>query len=94
MEKVPCAFIITGPNIASQDLLFEQLQESLTGPSATASKFARLRSSDATNLKATLRKIIKDVTAPPDDDDEQFAVTLSVGYSHAESTTETYVWLC
>jgi origin recognition complex subunit 3 len=37
----------------------------------------RLRSGDATNLKATLRKIIKDVTTPADDDDDQVAVSLS-----------------
>ena len=27
--KIPSAFILTGPNIASQDLLFEQLSETL-----------------------------------------------------------------
>jgi len=49
----------------------------------------RLRSADATNLKATLGKIVKDVTAPPDEDDEQVSVTLSVGFSLASNPLNT-----
>ncbi|KAM0255415.1 hypothetical protein ACHAQJ_005783 [Trichoderma viride] len=60
-DKIPSAFIITGPNIASQDLLFEQLSDSLQRSSP--SKFIRLRSSEATNLKNTLKKIIQDATS-------------------------------
>ncbi|KAL7810476.1 origin recognition complex subunit 3 N-terminus domain-containing protein [Trichoderma aethiopicum] len=60
-DKIPSAFIITGPNIASQDLLFEQLSESLQR--ASTSKFIRLRSSEATNLKNALKKIIQDATS-------------------------------
>ncbi|TFB03827.1 Origin recognition complex subunit 3 [Trichoderma ghanense] len=60
-DKIPSAFIITGPNIASQDLLFEQLSDSLQRTSA--SKFIRLRSSEATNLKNALKKIIQDATS-------------------------------
>ncbi|KAL7824219.1 origin recognition complex subunit 3 N-terminus domain-containing protein [Trichoderma gracile] len=60
-DKIPSAFIITGPNIASQDLLFEQLSDSLQR--ASTSKFIRLRSSEATNLKNALRKIIQDATS-------------------------------
>ncbi|SPO00853.1 related to origin recognition complex subunit 3 [Cephalotrichum gorgonifer] len=67
-DKIPSAFILTGPNLASQDLLFEQLQESLL--SSTPSKFVRLRSSDATNLKATLRKIIRDITSKSSDEED------------------------
>ncbi|KAH8129533.1 hypothetical protein ACSS6W_006597 [Trichoderma asperelloides] len=60
-DKIPSAFIITGPNIASQDLLFEQLSDSLQKTSP--SKFIRLRSSEATNLKNALKKIIQDATS-------------------------------
>ncbi|KAL6878664.1 origin recognition complex subunit 3 N-terminus domain-containing protein [Trichoderma novae-zelandiae] len=60
-DKIPAAFIITGPNIASQDLLFEQLSDSLQR--ASTSKFIRLRSSEATNLKNALKKIIQDATS-------------------------------
>jgi origin recognition complex subunit 3 len=60
-DKIPSAFIITGPNIASQDLLFEQLSDSLQR--ASTSKFIRLRSSEATNLKNALKKIIQDATS-------------------------------
>ncbi|UZP33679.1 hypothetical protein NXS19_001495 [Fusarium pseudograminearum] len=42
-DRVPSAFIITGPNIASQDLLFQQLSETLQ--QTTPSKFVGLRSS-------------------------------------------------
>ncbi|CAM1507191.1 Fc.00g068320.m01.CDS01 [Cosmosporella sp. VM-42] len=67
-DQVPSAFIITGPNIASQDLLFEQLSETLQ--QSTPSKFVRLRSSEASTLKTTLKKIIRDVTSKVSDDDD------------------------
>ncbi|KAL2756413.1 hypothetical protein ACRALDRAFT_1081719 [Sodiomyces alcalophilus JCM 7366] len=60
-DKITSAFIITGANIASQDLLFGQLAERLT--TGTRSKFVRLRSSEATNVKAALKKIIQDATS-------------------------------
>lgn len=74
VDHIPSAFIITGPNIASQDLLFEQLSEALQRSSA--SKFVRLRSSEATTLKAALKKTIRDATAttPSEDDDEGLQV--------------------
>ncbi|KAI3397614.1 hypothetical protein diail_10587 [Diaporthe ilicicola] len=59
-SKIPAALIVTGPNISSQDLLFEQLSEGL-GESVNGT-FVRLRSTEAPNLKATLKKIIRDVT--------------------------------
>ncbi|KAK7745306.1 Origin recognition complex subunit 3 [Cytospora paraplurivora] len=65
--KVPAALIVTGPNIASQDLLFEQLAERL-GPSVQG-RVVRLRSAEAPNLKVTLKKIIHDVTRPAAEDD-------------------------
>ncbi|ROW16090.1 hypothetical protein VPNG_01926 [Cytospora leucostoma] len=72
--KIPAALIVTGPNIASQDLLFEQLAESL-GPSVQG-RVVRLRSAEAPNLKVTLKKIIRDVTrqAAEDDRDGELAV--------------------
>ncbi|KAI2467714.1 origin recognition complex subunit 3 N-terminus-domain-containing protein [Annulohypoxylon bovei var. microspora] len=66
--KIPSAFIITGPNLASQDLLFEQLSESLQHQ--VDAKVVRLRSGDASNLKAVLKKIIHDVTARETDDED------------------------
>ncbi|KAJ4320842.1 Origin recognition complex subunit 3 [Fusarium piperis] len=67
-DRIPSAFIITGPNIASQDLLFQQLSDALQ--QATPSKFVRLRSSEASTLKATLKKIIRDVTAKVSDEED------------------------
>ncbi|KAI1208815.1 origin recognition complex subunit 3 N-terminus-domain-containing protein [Annulohypoxylon truncatum] len=71
--KIPSAFIITGPNLASQDLLFEQLSESLQHQ--VDAKVVRLRSGDASNLKAVLKKIIQGVTAreTSDEDDLELA---------------------
>lgn len=60
-DNIPSAFIITGPNIASQDLLFAQLSDSLQ--KSSPSKVIRLRSSEATNLKNALKKIIQDATS-------------------------------
>ncbi|KAF4961125.1 hypothetical protein FSARC_10247 [Fusarium sarcochroum] len=67
-DRIPSAFIITGPNIASQDLLFQQLSETLQ--ETTSSKFVGLRSTEASTLKATLKKIIRDVTARVSDDED------------------------
>ncbi|RBR08560.1 hypothetical protein FVER53590_01340 [Fusarium verticillioides] len=67
-DRIPSAFIITGPNIASQDLLFQQLSETLE--QTTSSKFVGLRSSEASTLKATLKKIIRDVTAKASTDED------------------------
>ncbi|KAH8602888.1 origin recognition complex subunit 3 N-terminus-domain-containing protein [Bisporella sp. PMI_857] len=60
MGTLPAGFIATGPNIASQSLLFEQLSDKLRaelqGPVVT------LRSGDASNLKAMLKQIIRETT--------------------------------
>ena len=74
-DKIPSAFIITGPNIASQDLLFDQLSEALQIRAKTVT--VRLRSGDASNLKAVLKKIIHDVTASTADDEDD--LELAVG---------------
>ncbi|ROT36777.1 origin recognition complex subunit [Sodiomyces alkalinus F11] len=76
-DKIASAFIITGANIASQDLLFGQLAERLN--TGTRSRFVRLRSSEATNVKAALKKIIQDATAGDSSegyDDEDVEVSL------------------
>jgi origin recognition complex subunit 3 len=77
--KLTAGFIITGPNIASQHLLFEQLAERLCA--ATRARFVRLRASEAPNLKAVLKKIIRDATARGDDGEEDADVEVSQGVS-------------
>ncbi|KAI1082866.1 origin recognition complex subunit 3 N-terminus-domain-containing protein [Whalleya microplaca] len=66
-SKIPSAFIITGPSIASQDLLFEQLSDTLHV--RADAKVVRLRSGDAPNLKAVLKKTIHNVTARESEDE-------------------------
>lgn len=65
---MPTGFIVTGPNIASQGLLFQQLSERLkseiNGPVVT------LRSGSATNLKASLKQLIRDATNQRVNDDD------------------------
>lgn len=78
--KITVGFIITGPNIASQDLLFEQLAERVC--TATQARFVRLRASEAPNLKAALKKIIRDATAKGvNQDEEEGAVEVTQGVS-------------
>jgi origin recognition complex subunit 3 len=71
-ERVPTGFIVTGPNIASQSLLFKQLSTRLKaeihGPIVT------LRSGDASNLKAVLKQLIRDATNQKLDDNEEESV--------------------
>ncbi|KAG5924369.1 hypothetical protein E4U53_003418, partial [Claviceps sorghi] len=68
VDQIPSALIITGPNLASQHLLFEQLSEALPR-SHPPSRFVRLKSSEAVTLKAALKKIIRDATAGAADAD-------------------------
>jgi origin recognition complex subunit 3 len=69
---VPAGFIVTGPNIASQSVLFNQLSERLkteiNGPIVT------LRSGDASNLKAALKQLIRDATNQRSTDEEDEGV--------------------
>jgi origin recognition complex subunit 3 len=67
---VPTGFICTGPNIASQSLLFKQLSARLRAD--VKGPVVNLRSGDASNLKAVLKQIIREATnqAPSDDDEE------------------------
>jgi origin recognition complex subunit 3 len=59
---------VTGPNIASQGLLFQQLsvrlKEEINGPIVT------LRSGDASNLKAVLKQLIRDSTNQRSEDED------------------------
>ncbi|KAF2970897.1 hypothetical protein GQX73_g2681 [Xylaria multiplex] len=74
-SKIPSAFIITGPNIASQGLLFEQLSETLQNEASA--RVVRLRSGDASNLRAVLRKIIHDIVLRDSTDGDEFDLTTS-----------------
>ncbi|KAK4099792.1 hypothetical protein N658DRAFT_567909 [Parathielavia hyrcaniae] len=75
--KITAGFIITGPSIASQHLLFEQLGEHLC--TATRARFVRLRASEAPNLKAVLKKVIRDASASGSDGEEDGDVEVSQG---------------
>ncbi|KAK0672892.1 putative origin recognition complex subunit 3 [Cercophora samala] len=57
--RVPAGFIITGPNIAGQDLLFGQLGDALreTGEGV---RFVRLRAGEVGNLKGGLKRIVRE----------------------------------
>lgn len=67
-DRIPCAFVTTGTNIDSQNLLFDQLAEYLAR--SAGARFVRLRSSEATGLKGTLKKVIRDATDTSLGDDE------------------------
>ena len=71
-DTVPAGFVVTGPNIASQSLLFNQLSERLkteiNGPIVT------LRSGDVSNLKASLKQLIRDATNQRSTDDKEEGV--------------------
>jgi origin recognition complex subunit 3 len=77
--KITAGFIITGPNIASQHLLFDQLAERLCA--STRARFVRLRASEVPNLKAALKKIIRGATARGDDGEEGADLEVSQGVS-------------
>jgi len=78
-DRVPTGFIVTGPNISSQGLLFKQLsvhlKSEINGPVVT------LRSGDASNLKALLKLLIRDATNQKSgiDDDEGLSYEQDVG---------------
>jgi hypothetical protein len=59
-DQIPTGLIVTGPNIASQELLFAQIAEGLK--SFIRGPVVILRSGDANNLKSILKKIIRDAT--------------------------------
>lgn len=59
-EVLEAGFLVTGPNTSSQELLFTQLSDRLR--SKDKGPTVLLRSSDASNLKNTLKQIIRDTT--------------------------------
>lgn len=63
-DSVPAALIVTGPNIASQSLLFSQLATRVRGE--RLGPVITLQSGDASNLRAALKKIIRDATTQKD----------------------------
>ena len=85
MGTLPTGFIATGPNIASQSLLFKQISTRLklqvNGPVVT------VRSGDVSNLKAALKQIIRDATNQKGmDEDEEPIVEQDVSYAaHLQS---------
>ncbi len=72
-DKIPAAYIITGPNTASQQLLFDQLADSLQDLAKPA-KVVSIRSAEAPNLKATLKKIIRDATSRVADHEDELDI--------------------
>ena len=79
-DRIPSGFIVTGPNITSQGLLFKQislrLKSEINGPVVI------LRSGDASNLKSILKQLIRDATNQKlslDDDDEAPSFEYEVG---------------
>ena len=76
-RHIPTGLIATGPNIASQGLLFEQLAERLS--SNIEGPVVLLQSGDAPNLKTTLKKLIRSATNQQEgiDDEEIQAVNKS-----------------
>jgi origin recognition complex subunit 3 len=87
---VPTGFIATGPNIASQSLLFKQLTTRLR--TETNGPVVNLRSGGASNLKAVLKQVIRDATNQKStDDDEELSIEQDVsahcsnfGYSNLQ----------
>lgn len=74
--KIPTALILAGPNIASHTPLFEQLASRIRDEDRTGPVIV-LTSKDATNLKSTLKKLIKDATQQDeglDDEDDDVVV--------------------
>jgi hypothetical protein len=85
IKKIPTGLIVTGPNIASQELLFSQLADRLR--SKTEALVVILRSGDAANLKTVLKKLIRDATnGKCDDEDESENPQHEVSLSHSSSS--------
>jgi origin recognition complex subunit 3 len=72
---IPTGLIVTGPNIASQELLFTQLENRVR--SDLGSIVVTFRSSDASNLKTVLKKLIRDATNQDHGDDDEQAPSSS-----------------
>lgn len=68
-ESIPTGLITTGQNTASQELLFSQLAERVQ--SETDALIVTIRPGDASNLKAALKKLIRDATNTDHDDEDE-----------------------
>jgi hypothetical protein len=68
-EKIPTGLIVTGPNIASQELLFGQLADRIRND--TGALVVTFRSGDGSNLKTVLKKLIRDATNQDHDDEDE-----------------------
>ncbi|KAI1006129.1 hypothetical protein K3495_g2092 [Podosphaera aphanis] len=73
--QIPTGFVTTGPNFASQELIFRQILNRLKPD--TKNPVVTIRSADATNLKSVLKQIIRDAVTPIIDDDDNKAPILS-----------------
>lgn len=71
-NQIPTALIVTGPNVASQELLFSQISSRLK--SMTDCLVITLRSMDASNLKAVLKKLIRVATNQKGDEEDELHV--------------------
>jgi origin recognition complex subunit 3 len=76
---------VTGPNIASQELLFNQIAETLRAE--TRGLVVVLRSGDASNLKTLLKKVIREATNQKDDDDDEHPAASRHDVSIGQMTT-------
>lgn len=70
--QLPTGLIVTGPNIASQELLFSQVTGYLRSQAVGIS--ITLRSGDAPNLKTALKKLIRDATNQRSNNEDDFGV--------------------
>jgi len=87
---LPAGFIVTGPNISSQGLLFDQLSERLRNQAKGPTVL--LRSGDASNLKNALKQVIRDTTNQRDvvEDEgvnvqDEYVSLLSIGIDKSNS---------
>ncbi|KAK6335960.1 hypothetical protein TWF730_003334 [Orbilia blumenaviensis] len=79
-EKLPTGLILTGPNIASHGVLFQQIESRIQSVDKLG-RVAILTSKDSSNLKNVLKKIIRCVTEIHDgfDDEDEVVVDVKAG---------------
>ncbi|KFY08739.1 hypothetical protein V492_05943 [Pseudogymnoascus sp. VKM F-4246] len=76
-EGIPTGLITTGQNTASQELLFSQLAERVQGE--TDALIVTIRPGDASNLRAALKKLIRDATNTDHDDEDERSASSATG---------------
>jgi origin recognition complex subunit 3 len=87
-HQIPTGLIVTGPNIASQELLFSQIATTLE--SETNSLVVILRSMDASNLKTVLKKLIRNATNQKGDDDDDAQMTSHQNVSYCSNCLDAF----